>query len=239
MGQQNNRDTQPEKYAKDAWAVIFDWDGVIVDSAAAHQRSWELLAQEEHKSLPPGHFEKGFGMKNIEIISRILAWTSDPDEIERLSRRKEEIYRQLISRGDIRFVPGAIRLLQSLQSHGIPMAIASSTDRANIQLVLEKFLPEIHFATLVCAEDVSRSKPAPDVFLAGARQLGLPPDCCVVVEDAPAGIQAARQAGMKVVAVATTRDTAQLGGADLVVPDLDAIDLETLAGLVGRSATNQ
>ena len=92
--------------------VIFDWDGVLVDSSAAHEESWERLASETQKQLPEGHFQKSFGMKNEQIIPNILQWTSDSkegeNEIHRLSLRKEELYRQIIKEKGVPALPGAI-----------------------------------------------------------------------------------------------------------------------------------
>ena len=87
--------------------AIFDWDGVVIDSSAQHEKSWELLAAEIGKTLPPGHFKKGFGKKNQLIIPEILAWSNDPEEIERLGDRKEELYRELVGQGGMTVLPGA------------------------------------------------------------------------------------------------------------------------------------
>ena len=87
--------------------AIFDWDGVVIDSSAQHERSWELLAAEIGKALPPGHFKRGFGKKNQLIIPEILAWSDDPEEIERLGDRKEELYRELVGQGGMTVLPGA------------------------------------------------------------------------------------------------------------------------------------
>jgi len=218
--------------ATPAWGVIFDWDGVIVDSSDAHRESWERLAREENRPLPPGHFEKGFGLKNPLIIRDILGWTADPQEIDRLSHRKEEIFRTIVREKGVRLIPGAAELLAALRASSVPAALASSTDRENIELILRRHLPQAHFTAIVAAEDVSRGKPEPDVFLAAARAIGLPPERCVAVEDAPAGIQAARRGGMRVLALATTRPVSSLQGADLVRADLREVRPSLLYGLL-------
>ncbi len=86
------RDTQRSR----DWGAIFDWDGVIIDSSTYHERSWEMLAEQEGLALPPGHFKRGFGMKNDVIIPGVLKWASAPEEVERLAVKKEELYRQLL-----------------------------------------------------------------------------------------------------------------------------------------------
>ncbi|MCX7886660.1 MAG: HAD family phosphatase [Verrucomicrobiae bacterium] len=211
------------------WAAIFDWDGVIVDSSAAHKLSWERLAAEERRRLPPGHFERSFGMKNEEIIPHLLGWTSEPLEVRRLSLRKEELYRQIIRQQGTVALPGVAGLLDRLHAAQVPCAIASSTHLENILCTLGAIGFGKYFREIVSAEDVERGKPAPDIFLRAAQKLDVLPSRCVVFEDTAVGIEAARRAGMKVVAVATTHSPDKLSGADRVVHSLDGLPVETLA----------
>ena len=110
-----------------ALGAIFDWDGVIIDSSAAHEQSWELLAAAEHRVLPPGHFKAGFGRKNQVIIPQILKWATDPAEIERLAHRKEELYRDNLKNTGIAALPGVRELLEGLRAAGVPCLVGSST----------------------------------------------------------------------------------------------------------------
>jgi len=213
------------------WGAIFDWDGVIIDSARQHAASWERLAAENRLPLPPGHFERSFGMKNARIIPDILGWTQDPAEIARLSNRKEELYREILTADRIAPLPGVELWLERLGRAGVPCAIGSSTDRANIELVLGRLSLREVFAAIVSAEDVSRGKPDPEVFLQAARALRMPPCDCVVFEDAPVGVSAGKRAGMSVVAVASTRTRESLAEADLVVERLDELTVEQASGL--------
>ncbi|WP_341768802.1 HAD-IA family hydrolase, partial [Escherichia coli] len=136
------------------------------------------------------------------IIPEILRWSQDPDEIERLGDRKEELYRELVRQGGMKILPGARELLAALKASGIPRAVASSTSRTNLDSIFATTRLNEFFDAVVCADDVVNGKPAPDVFLKAASLLGLPPKRCVVFEDALFGIEAAQRAGMKVVAVA-------------------------------------
>ena len=193
--------------------VIFDWDGVVIDSSAQHERSWEILAEEISKPLPEGHFKLGFGKKNQVIIPEILEWATDSDEIAMLSDRKEAIYRDLVRQSGVQILPGARELVSALRSAGIPRAIGSSTPRGNLDAIFAATgLGEL-FDAVVCGDDVVYGKPAPDVFLLAAQMLGLPPAECLVVEDAHAGIEAARRAGIPVLAVATTNPLSELAAA--------------------------
>src|ERR1700678_3234443 len=111
--------------------AIFDWDGVIIDSSAAHEESWERLAREERRRLPPGHFKAGFGRKNEYIIPNILGWPGDPPEVRRLGRRKEQWYREVVRERGIDPLPGVREFLAALQAAAVPCAIGSSTEREN------------------------------------------------------------------------------------------------------------
>ncbi len=210
------------------WGAIFDWDGVVIDSSTQHEESWERLAVEIAKPLPEGHFKNGFGRKNEFIIPEQLSWSRDPAEIHRLSLRKEALYRDIVKERGLSPLPGVKEWLQRLVDAGIPCVIGSSTHRLNIETALEIIHLAEYFAGIVSAEDVTHGKPAPDVFLKAASKIHRAPEKCVVFEDAHVGIQAARNAGMRVVAVATTNPLHELGEADLAVGCLDQIDVQTI-----------
>ena len=214
---------------RDPWAAVFDWDGVIVDSSSAHEASWERLARECGHVLPEGHFLRGFGMKNEEIIADLLGWSRNAAEIARLSARKEEMFREVVREaGGIEPLPGVREWMERLDRQDVPRAIASSTHRANIDLILG-LIGLGGFRAIVTAEDVERGKPAPDVFLAAASRMGVPPASCVVFEDTPVGLEAARAAGMRAVGVATTHPADSLRGADRIVHRMDELDPAELA----------
>ncbi len=218
------------------FGAIFDWDGVIIDSSKAHEKSWEMLAAEENRTLPPEHFKRGFGRKNHAVISKILQWTGDAGEIRRLGDRKETLYREIIKKEGIAPLPGVRKLLEDLKGAGIPCAIGSSTPRINVDAVLNELGLEDYFQAIVCAEDVSRSKPDPEVFLKAARRLNVPPERCVVFEDATFGVEAALAAGMKAAAVATTHPPEKLAQAHLVALSTENISLPELRGLFAGAA---
>lgn len=210
------------------WAALFDWDGVIIDSSRHHEESWERLATEEHRPLPVGHFQRGFGMKNERIIPELIRWTTDSAEIRRLSLRKEALYREIIRERGIAALPGVQPWLAALHLAGIPCVIGSSTHRENITTTLGVLGFEPYFRAIVAAEDVHHGKPDPEVFLLAAGQAQTPPARCVVFEDAHVGLEAARRAGMKVVGVATTHPAAALTGADRIVHRLDELTVPAL-----------
>ena len=194
--------------------VIFDWDGVVIDSSAEHERSWEILAEEISQPLPEGHFKRGFGKKNEVIIPEILGWAKNPEEIQKLAVRKETIYRELVRQRGVQILPGARELLAALRHEGIPRAIGSSTPRQNLEAIFAATGLGEFFDAVACGDDVIHGKPAPDIFLLAAEKLALAPADCLVIEDAHAGIEAARRAGIPVLAVATTNPLADLAYAD-------------------------
>jgi beta-phosphoglucomutase family hydrolase len=213
-------------------AVIFDWDGVVVDSSAHHERSWEVLATKRGLPLPPDHFKRGFGKKNNVIIPD-LGWAADPTEVDALAHEKEEIYRAMVREKGIEPLPGVRELLAGLREKGIPCAIASSTERANLDLPLDLMGLRDFFQVIVSGEEVLHGKPDPAVFLVAAKRLGIVPADCVVIEDALVGIEAAKRAGMAVLAVATTNPLEALGSADAAIGSMAEVTPARLAALAG------
>jgi beta-phosphoglucomutase family hydrolase len=212
-----------------AWGVIFDWDGVIIDSSRQHEESWERLAREVGKPLPEGHFKTGFGRKNEFIIPNILGWGEDPHEVRQLSLRKEELYREIVLEKGLEPLPGVRTWLGRLAEARLPCAIGSSTHRKNIEVSLDVLGLRNFFDEIVSAEDVSHGKPDPEVFLKAAEKIGMAAKRCVVFEDAHVGIEAAHRAGMRVIAVATTNPLKDLGKADRAVERLDELEVEEIS----------
>jgi beta-phosphoglucomutase family hydrolase len=220
-------------------AVLFDWDGVVIDSSPQHERSWELLAAAESLPLPEGHFKRGFGKKNETIIPDILGWARGPAEIQRLARLKEETYRRLVAESGVNILPGARELLAALRAENIPCAVASSTPRENLEAIFAATGLDACFDAVVCGDDVENGKPAPDIFLLAAKKLGVAPGDCVVIEDAHAGIEAALRAGMPVLAVATTHPVADLGAATAAIESLAAANPDLLRSLSNQYSTKR
>ena len=210
--------------------AIFDWDGVIINSAEHHELSWERMAREIGKELPEGHFKAGFGMKNEVIIPEMLKWATDPDEVRKLSLRKEALYREVVVEHGIVALPGVAEWLEMLRAASIPCVIASSTHRENITTTLGVLGLESFFNAMVTAEDVKRGKPDPEVFLRAAEKIGVRPAHAVVFEDALVGLAAAHAAGMRVAAVTTTNPREVLAQADWIVDRLDELSVAQLWG---------
>lgn len=215
-----------------AWGAVFDWDGVIVDSANLHQLSWEIMAQQEKKVFHPDSFVKGFGMTNEVIIPAILGWATDPEQIRRLAHEKEETYRRLVREKGLSALPGVEIFLRRLKDAGIPCVVGSSTERANLECAIDVLQLREYLPLMVAGDEVRHGKPEPDIFLKAAEKIRMPPSRCIVFEDAVAGIKAARAAGMKVVAVTTTRKAGDLQEADIIVGRLDLLTAESIQALL-------
>jgi beta-phosphoglucomutase len=222
--------------APSALGVIFDMDGVLADTAQAHFRSWQVVAGTCGVPITWGCFLETFGRPNREIIGRLLGRTVSEEEISRLDDLKESAFRQVV-REELKPVPGARELVEVLCAGGFRVGLGSSGPPENIAVILEALGLADCFQAIVSARDVRRGKPAADVFLAAAAMLGLPPGRCLVVEDVPAGIEAAHAAGMKAVAVTTTHPASQLAGADLVLRDLTEIGPDRVVRLIGGGGT--
>lgn len=213
-----------------AIGVIFDMDGVLVDSARPHFRSWQRLALENGIAITEAQFTGTFGRQNRDIIP-LLFGPVTAKRLGTLADRKEELYRDLV-RAEPPIMTGAIDLVRSLHRLGARLAVGSSGPIENIELIVEAMAVGPCFDAIVSGEDVTRGKPDPEVFILAAERLGLPASRCVVVEDAPVGIEAAKAAGAKAIGIATYHPAASLGTADLVVDalaDLRADAVLTLA----------
>lgn len=186
------------------FGAIFDWDGVVVDSSHIHLKSWELLAEELDLPLPHDHFERGFGKRNQTIIPDILGWTKNIELIEKWGLRKEEIYREIASSDGIPLAKGSKEFLERLHPGSFRCAIGSSTERKNVELAIKQHDLSDFFSASACSEDVQVGKPNPEVFLKAAAGLSISPVQCVVFEDSPHGIEAAKSANMKSVALTTS-----------------------------------
>ena len=217
----------------EALGVIFDWDGVVIDSHDQHEKAWFRLADELGKPFTREMFTETFGMRNETILPEYLKWAEpgDDDRIRALGDRKEELYREVLKDTGIDPLPGVVSLLRELAEAGVPRAVGSSTSRKNIDVIIEIAGLDGLFTAINAAEDVTQGKPAPDVFLGAARKVGRAPQDCVVIEDAHVGIEAGRRAGMKVIGVATTHPIESLDGADLALPNLDGFRLEQILSL--------
>ncbi|MFB0533786.1 MAG: HAD family hydrolase [Anaerolineae bacterium] len=200
-------------------AVIWDMDGVIADTGAAHFAAWRQVMAELGRPFDEADFRRIFGIVNPDAVRLLLGETVSSYEIGRISERKETLFREAVQ-VHVSLLPGVKTWLERLRQQGYRQAIASSAPRANIEVLLHVLNVGLYFQATVSADDVTKGKPDPAIFLKAAAALGVSPARCVVVEDAVAGVEAARRAGMICLAVATTQPAERLSDADLVVKRL-------------------
>lgn len=212
--------------------VIWDMDGVLVDTRDCHYQSWlEVLASYEI-DFSEQKFRDTFGMNNRGILRTLLQREPEDELVQEISEAKESRFRDLI-RGQARLLPGVKSCLDYFRDRDIPMAIASSAPPANINVLVAELKIGGYFSALVSGFDLP-GKPDPAVFLKAADKLGAPPTNCLVFEDAIAGVEGARAAGMKCIAVTTTVTADRLDAADRVVDSLEDLSPEVLSSLFVR-----
>jgi HAD superfamily hydrolase (TIGR01509 family) len=189
------------------------------------------LAVEASLPLDEAMFWETFGLRSDVLLGRLLGSRASDEEVRRLAFRKEEIFRGL-ARGCVRALPGAEDCVRSLGRAGHRIGLASSSARLNIEMILEELLLADAFQAVVSGDDVRRGKPDPEIFLTAASRLDVAPQRAVIVEDAAAGIAAAKSAGMIAVAVSCGDPPPGLRAADLVIATLEELSPALLAGLL-------
>ena len=218
-------------------AVLWDMDGTLIDSEEFHWISWRNTLANEGIAITREQFLSSFGQRNDSIIPRWLGAAATSERIERIANAKEELYRHLVHRHGITPLPGVANWVHRLHNEGWLQAIASAAPRANIDAVLEALAATHIFQGIVSAEDEHRGKPDPEVYLTAAARVGVSPDRCIVVEDAVAGVEGARRAGMRSIGV--SHNGAHLP-ADVVVQSLEFLDSDAFEMLLqGRPRQEQ
>ena len=214
--------------------IIWDLDGVIVDSAPYHFKAWREFTAAKGKVFTHEDFRKAFGMRNEDILVYIFGEKLKRGLLRTWSDEKEERFRQLIQ-GKVKPFPGVFKLIRNLHAMDYKQAVASSTSLKNIHLILNALTNLAFFHAIISGEEVERGKPDPEVFLRAAKGMSLAPARCLVIEDAPAGIAAAKKAGMKAIGITNTVPEGKLSSADRVVRSLEEVDLKTIAQLLLQS----
>lgn len=214
-------------------ALIFDMDGTLVHNMPIHNQAWSDTLAEAGIQIDLDEFNRATtGKKNVEILRMVLGDQLTDAELAYWSERKEILYRE-------RFaccrepLPGLLGLLEQAHALGLPMAVATAAPPENVSFILDELDLRRHFKAVVGAHDVKNGKPDPEIFLKAAGALGAQPESCLVFEDALAGIEAARRAGMDAVMLCTTIKAHEVEGLSHVlrtVPDFTHLDLPALLG---------
>jgi beta-phosphoglucomutase len=214
-------------------AAIFDMDGTLVDNMRYHSEAWVALSRRLGLEATAEQFERQYaGKKNDEILPLLLDRPLSREELDRLAEEKESHYRTLYT-PHLGLMRGAEDFITRLAAEGVRLAVATAAPPENRTLILDGLSLRSRFARIVGAEEVTRGKPAPDIFLAAAASVGVEPSACVVFEDAVNGILAARAAGMVAVGITSTTPPELLreAGAHWTAPDFASLPQELEARL--------
>ena len=206
-------------------AVIFDMDGVLIDSGAHHRAAWRALLDELGvATVAPDSWRLTIGRPSVEAVPLLLGRAMSGAEAQRLAARKQEHYRRLVA-GRPATVRGVVEFVADLAARRVPRAVATSASRRDVEDLLARARLRDRFEVVVAAEDVNRGKPDPEVYLLAARRLGVEPGHCLVFEDAVVGVRAARSAGMRTIGVSTAHTETELraAGAERAVDDFEGV----------------
>jgi beta-phosphoglucomutase len=217
-------------------AAIWDVDGTLVDTAELHFAAWIRLFGELSLPFTRDDFRFTFGRRNPEIFPELLGDRAREHDLTELADRKEGYYRAAAAASGVTLLPGVRPLLDALPEAGFAQAIGSSAPRENLDFLLDLIAIRPLFGAVIAAEDAKQGKPHPEVFLTAAERVRVPPSRCLVFEDAVVGVQAARAAGMRCIAVTfsghSTADALAAAGADLVVPSLEKLSTSDVRALL-------
>ncbi|MHA1803782.1 MAG: HAD family hydrolase [Promethearchaeota archaeon] len=214
------------------YGVIFDMDGVLADTGPIHFESWKKMAEEEAGvEFTREFFEETFGQQSIPITRKLVGPEVSQELVEKWAHLKEYYYREMV-KDKLEPLPGAVELIKELKAKGFKLALGSSGPPENVELLLTSLDVKKYFDVIITAAEVRRSKPEPDVFLLAAEKLNIEPSKCVVIEDAPVGIEAAKRAKMKCIALTTTHEKEELKDADLVIKNLTEITVQNIINLL-------
>ncbi len=212
-------------------AVLWDMDGVIADTGPYHFAAWQHVFTRQNVQFTEQDFQRHFGQRNDTIIRSTLGEQAPDTVVLKIADEKEAKYRELV-RSNVQALPGALKLIRMLSAWGFRSAITSSAPLENIQLILNEMGIADEFDTIVSGRDVTEGKPSPQIYLCAAEKLDAAPGCCIVIEDAVAGVRGARAAGMACIAVTTTHPAEHLQDANTVVTTLETVDSAMLDSLL-------
>jgi len=217
-------------------AAIWDVDGTLVDTAEIHFAAWQAFAAAHGYPFTRADFAATFGKRNPEIVRQLFDPAADDAHCAAWGEEKEDLYRAATDRAGVALLPGVGALVEGLATAGWLQGLGSSAPRANLDLILRHTGTAGRFTAVVSGDDVSRGKPDPEVFLKAAVRLGVPPGRCVVFEDAPSGVEAAKAAGLASVGATCVghhpAERLRDAGADVVVPSLEVVTVDQVAGLL-------
>ncbi len=210
-------------------AVIFDMDGVLVDNSKVHDETWKIVCKRYGKTSSEDKIKNIFGGTNKVFVEQLLGIT-DPQEIQKIAKEKEALYREVFQK-NIKAPDGLLSLLFELRKRNIRLAVATSGPTENLDFVLDNLDIRHFFDALIDESQVTEGKPNPEIYLKAAQKLNCDSKDCIAIEDSLFGIQAAKNAGMKVVAITTSFPEEKLIQADKIIKSFTDISAEEILQL--------
>lgn len=198
-------------------AILWDMDGTMIDTRDCHFQTWQRALEYFGFNLDKSVYQQNFGRNNDVLLPLLLGFEPDAAVKQSIIKKKEGLFREMAP-GAVSLVPGLADWLSTARDWQLKQAVASSASIENITVMLSHYQLETYFDAVVSGDDLP-AKPAPDVFLKAAKQVGTNPANCLVIEDSPAGIRAAKNAGMRCVAVGTYHSESVFLDTDAVVED--------------------
>lgn len=212
------------------WAVIFDMDGTLVATTEADFLAWQQLFALYGKHLSYDDYYPLLGRKSADVVKLGLGLTGA--DAESAMAKKMALFAEIVAQQGVETLPDVRNLLAQLQKAGVPMALATSSRKKKMELVMQTAALESYFTVFVTGEEVDKGKPDPQIFQMAAARLHMPAERCVVVEDTVSGIRAAKAAGMACVAISSTHERNELAEADLLIDHFTSLQPEDLHKLI-------
>lgn len=216
--------------SKTNWAVIFDMDGTLVATTEADFLAWQKLFLHYGKQLTFEDYFPLLGRKSADVVKLGLGLSGKP--AEEAMAKKMQLFEDIVAERGIETLPDVRKLLEQLQKAGVPMALATSSRKKKMELVMQTAALESFFTVFVTGEEVDKGKPDPQIFQMAAARLHMPAERCVVVEDTVSGVRAAKAAGMACVAISSTHERDELTEADLLIDHFTSLHPEDLHHLI-------
>jgi beta-phosphoglucomutase family hydrolase len=210
-------------------AVIFDMDGVLVDNSKVHDETWRIMCEKYGKPESAEKVKNIFGGTNKIFVEQLLGIT-DPEEVKRIAIEKEALYRKVFQ-ATIKAPDGLLPLLFELRRRNVRLAVATSGPKENLNFVLDNLDIRHFFDALVEESQITHGKPHPEIYLRAAQLLGISPQECVAIEDSIFGLQSAKSAGMKAIAITTSFTPDKLTLADKIIHSFTELQVDELLQL--------
>lgn len=212
-------------------AIIFDMDGTLLESTEGDYLAWKKIFERYGKQLSYSDYVPILGIRSKDVITRFLGFTNEED-VKRILVEKFNCFVEVTNEKPVQAVPFAGKFLQSAFHSSLKVGLATSSRKEKMHLLLTQLGFKQYFDAIVTGEEVENSKPAPDIFLKAANRLGIAPQDCIVVEDGPIGVSAAKKAGMKCIAITATTPAEKLIEADIIINSYENANLHELCSML-------